>query len=331
MEKRYLSTVERTHLTKLKESLLVSPIEYFFQRVANVQQFKEVVETMGMWQWHYIRATFSSLIDTFKALGTMFYSLARMQFSVAMQEGDNAAHLALSALTKLALSLSLFCLQLVRFATLALTFCFASMASLALTLTTMDVTMQNPSVTDSIASSFSQSYGRVRNYVSSFFQPSPTNKKIKESIAIEAEIKEFTDLILTVSEERDGINKELDKFDACCERYMARQLASKETQFFSEYKNVRKSYSPEVIALSEMRTQLVFLFNNYPGFNKKHAHEFGYVDSCRRAYAEHHAQVMQLANEFFKHTNQLVNKMDSKPFKIDSSEEANHNNMPSIR
>lgn len=293
----YLSKVEIAHLKEIKDALSSSPSEYFFHRFQHVQELKQTTKTMGMWQWHYMSSMFYSLIESFKAMGKMLYSLVTLHFSVAGEQVSYAAKMALSALAKLTLSVSLFCLQLTRFITLAMTALFTQIGLFGSTSIT-DVKMQPQPSTESEASVISSTFSSVRTFFSSIFQSSSTSAKANNA-ALVADITEFKNLLSQINEEKTSIQNALNSLYDKLEKFQE-SSPNKQQRFFSNDASSSNQNINEKTEEAEILKQLWLLLKTYPAFDINLMFESAYIKQKYTDFSEHQAQVLTVAEEFFK-------------------------------
>lgn len=108
----YFSEIEIAHLRELKASLSLKPKDYFFRRIENFDEFRQINAQMWLWQWRYLYSGLTLVVETFKELGNALYSLLTLDFSVAGEHFYKTPKAALAALAKLTLDIGLLCLHL---------------------------------------------------------------------------------------------------------------------------------------------------------------------------------------------------------------------------
>ncbi|HHF7344552.1 TPA: hypothetical protein ACPSKB_000958 [Legionella feeleii] len=306
----YFSEIEIAHLRELKASLSLKPKDYFFHRIENFDEFRQINAQMWLWQWRYLYSGLTLIVETFKELGNALYSLLTLDFSVAGEHFYKTPKAALAALAKLTLDIGLLCLHLTRLTTLLIA-TFSPQVTLS------------PRVTGSLGISLAAfSMASLPSYpvlgtaglvvgmgvycmclghlIQSLIRAESENNKRKQQRANKLQdINDFIRLLEQIGLERQQINQTLKDFQLS-KRPSLQTSPGNEQGFFSNSAKLPKEYQRQQLETEEFVAQFFLALDSYPDFSPERVvSEPGYVNQIYKEHAEHHAAVLVLAAELF--------------------------------
>ncbi len=291
----YFTDAEIEQLADLQEELLVHPINYFFKRLKNFAEFKDICESMLSLQWQFLSSGLNLVIEAFKALGKAIYMLFILNFSLAGDEFCKATNVALAGLAKLGLDLFFLLLHIVRLLTVLIIAFLPEFIAFNATLVFGLI------VFPLVGLGLSQAIGAgiVIGVVAPVFasclrylmaEPNPNSKRKKKLHSV-IELEEFNRDFEKICAEKAKIIEVIDDLRAIKTR---RELSTHQgSKFF--LKSVEPSTTYQVT------TDFANQFNAYPKFcDERVKNEPDYRDIIHQELMEHHSIVMGLKEECFR-------------------------------
>ncbi|MFW2572174.1 hypothetical protein [Legionella sp. 29fVS95] len=302
----YFSEIEIEHLRALKANLSVKPKDYFFHRIENFDEFRQINASMWLWQWRYLYSGLTLVVETFKELGNALYSLLTLDFSVAGEHFYKTPKAALAALAKLTLDIGLLCLHLTRLTTLLIATFFPQLTWLSLTAASYAMAFLSYPVlgTPGLVIGLGAYTLCASLFIQSVTHEGP--KKNKRQPNRLKELEDYNNLLEQVISDKQEIREvlwavnemplpklpELDK------------SSGKQQRFFSDpaklQKEIRllKGASETTLEIKERLAQLFSALESYPDFCSKLAiSDPHYISQMHKETSEHHATVLDLAKE----------------------------------
>ncbi|MCC5014279.1 MULTISPECIES: hypothetical protein [unclassified Legionella] len=305
----YFSEIEIEHLRALKANLSVKPKDYFFHRIENFDEFRQINASMWLWQWRYLYSGLTLVVETFKELVNAVSSLLTLHFSVAEEHFYKAPKAALAVLAKLTLDIGLLCLHLTRLTTLLIATFFPQLTWLSLTAASYAMTFLSYPVlgTPGLVIGLGAYTLCASLFIQSVTHEKP--KKYKRQSNWRQELEDFDSLLDQVISDRQQIRQVLNQAieEENMEFSKLPQLdksPGKQQRFFSDPAKLKKDYrllkgaSETTKEMKETIAQLSLALESYPDFCSKLAvSDPHYISQIYKDTAEHHATVLALAKE----------------------------------